>query len=73
MALQKPLTIKQLKEVCEIEIKKGNGDKSIMISNDDEGNGYHYLWWGFSNAEDFVDIYEIDENIAKIKDTIVLG
>ena len=36
MAPQKPLTIKQLKEICEKEIKKGNGDKSIMISNDDE-------------------------------------
>ena len=35
------LTINDLAKFVNAEIKKGNGAKKIMISNDDEGNGYH--------------------------------
>lgn len=67
----KPYTIEDLHAMCEMQIKKGNGNKYIMISSDDEGNSYHYLWYGFTSgimAEDF-----IDEEVAKEEDTIVLG
>ena len=43
-----PITIKQLKKYCEAEIKAGNGDKMILISQDDEGNGYHSLFYAFT-------------------------
>ena len=42
------LTIDDLALLCEREQKKGNGKKKIFISNDDEGNGYHELFKGFS-------------------------
>lgn len=77
----KVLTIKDLFNECKKQIAKGNGDKVIMISNDDEGNGYHYLWYSFANASELLkdDIacldlsYMVDEKIAKIEDTIILG
>lgn len=71
--MNKPITVEQLKEYCEKEIKKGNGKKAIMISDDEEGNGYHYLWYSFTEADELLDDYMIDEKIAKKEDTIILG
>lgn len=73
--MNKPLTIKQLKKFIDDEIKKGNGDKVIMISDDDEGNGYHYLWYALTPAEELLhgDDYCIDDRIASVVDTMILG
>ena len=81
----KPITVKELKKACEEQIKKGNGDKVIMISQDDEGNGYHYLWYSFTTMEEMEEPIEFNENkyeinfdecnekVAKKEDTIILG
>jgi hypothetical protein len=69
-----PITVKQLFELCEEQIVKGNEDKKIMISQDDEGNGFHYLWYSFSTPEEAgVDELDINEDVAKLEDTIILG
>lgn len=72
----KPLSVKELYKECEKQIKKGNADKIIMLSDDDEGNGFHYCWYTFSAIEDSIsefNDYLIDEKIAKKEDTIILG
>ena len=69
----KPYKVKDLLELCKLEVEKGNGDKVILISNDDEGNGYHYLWYSFCEVEDVEAEEYIDEKIAKKEDTIILG
>lgn len=69
----KVLTINDLLKECLKEIKKGNGDKAIMISSDDEGNSYHYLWFTFTEIEDEYFDIDINEDIAKKEDTIILG
>lgn len=81
----KPITVEMLKKLCEEQIKKGNGKKVIMISQDDEGNGYHYLWYAFTTIEEMEEpvqigdkVYEcpfeyVDEGVAKKEDTIILG
>lgn len=70
----KALTVKDLKKECEKQIKMGNGDKTIMISDDDEGNGFHYLWYSFSSMTDaFIREDEVSEDVAKYEDTIILG
>ena len=69
----KPITVKELKNICEEQIYRGNGDKVILISDDDEGNGYHYLWYAFTEIEDDYYDISINENIAKKEDTIILG
>ena len=62
--LQKKQLEKELKQL----------DKAIMISDDDEGNGFHYLWYTFSSLTDaFVREDEVNEEVAKYEDTIILG
>ena len=83
----KALTIKDLYDECQKQIKLGNGNKIIMISSDDEGNSYHYLWYAFTTIEEMekpikipnkeiIFTYEfefVDEKVAKKEDTIILG
>jgi hypothetical protein len=45
------LTVKQLLQACKEEIAKGNGDKHILISGDDEGNSFHELFYLFSHLK----------------------
>ena len=50
-----------------------------MISRDDEGNGYHYLWYTFANVKELEEEYEffeidnLNESIASKEETIILG
>ena len=83
--MSKPITIKQLMELCKKEILKGNENKVIMISSDHEGNSYHYLWYPFTSMQEMEEPIKLgdkliecpfifaDENIAKKEDTIILG
>ena len=49
-------TVNDLLELCKQEVENGNGDRKILLSNDDEGNGYHALYYDFTPAEEiFVD------------------
>lgn len=43
------LTIKDLKRFVDEQMKKGNGDKFIVISDDNEENGYHGLFYQFTD------------------------
>ena len=67
------LTVKQLLKYCQIEIEKGNGDKHIVVSDDNEGNGYHGLFYAFTPCtEEYQDeIY--DSRYSSGKDTVILG
>lgn len=81
----KALTVKELYKECEKQMRKGNGNKTIMISSDDEGNSYHYLWYAFTPMEIMEEPIEFNgktiecpfefanEDIAKKEDTIILG
>jgi len=42
------VTVKELLELCKEQVAKGNGDKIILLSNDDEGNGYHEMIYHFT-------------------------
>lgn len=67
------LTVKELLKYCQIEIEKGNGDKHIVVADDNEGNGYHGLFYAFTDCtEDYQDeIY--DSQYSSEKDTIILS
>ena len=49
---EKGITIEQLYKECAKQMKAGNGKRHIMISSDDEGNGFHELFYGFSPVTD---------------------
>ena len=51
------LTINELYELIKKEIKKGNGDKLVVISDDVEANGYHGLWYGFTSNNYFISFF----------------
>lgn len=70
------VTINQLLQACKQEVKKGNGDKVVQISTDDEGNGYHTLFYGFcSNEEDIEKCIEMGmfHDDVDPRNTILLG
>lgn len=71
-AIMRQITVKVLYELCKQEIKEGNGDKNIVISDDNEGNGYHGLFYGFTPVGDLEE--GIYDTVSKSdKDTIILG
>ena len=42
----KAITVRDLAIMCSKAIQKGLGDKKILLTNDDEWNGYHELFGG---------------------------
>ena len=46
------ITVKVLKKLVDEQVKLGNGDKEVLLSCDDEGNGYHTLFYGFTTEEE---------------------
>lgn len=51
MATIKALTVDQLLAHLVQAHKAGLGGKHILLSDDDEGNGYHELFFGFTPPE----------------------
>ena len=47
-----PLTIDDLIAEALKAKKKFGGDKYVLISNDEEGNGYHECYFTFSDAKE---------------------
>lgn len=70
--MNKPMTIAQLFKFCQKQIKLGHGDYTIMLSDDDEGNGYHYCWYSFTPIDEYTQEF-IDKSIAPADKTIILG
>ena len=50
-----PLTIIDLKYMCDDMIKKGYGEKSVLLSNDTEETGYHGMYYGFGPEDEYED------------------
>jgi hypothetical protein len=73
--MNKQLTVQDLYRFCEQEIKKGNSKRLIVISDDNEGNGFHGLFYGFTEiAEKDKEYYPIYDSVeTDIKKILVLG
>lgn len=54
------LQVKHLYAICVENMKRGNGDKIVLLSDDDEGNGYHTLYYG---------IYDDPEGLERLHDS----
>ena len=73
------MTVKQLLELCKQEVEKGNGNKIIVLSDDNEGNGYHGMFFGFtSKVKDIKDCTEngtivYDSHSDNPKEIVILG
>ena len=56
------VTVKELLRLCIEQVAKGNGDKLIVLSNDDEGNGYHDMIYHFTEEVAENDMWGTIEN-----------
>lgn len=61
------VTVRELLKLCEEQIILGNADKNIVISDDEEGNGFHPLDFGFTVGEDaksFLEEFGFNEDVV---------
>lgn len=49
------LTVKDLLNECKIAVANGHGNKEVWISRDDEGNGYHGLYYSFLTDKEAIE------------------
>ena len=67
----KVLTVDDLYEELAIARKNGLGKRKVLLSNDDEGNGYHYCFFSVTEiTDDFfgfgsIGVNETKENLKK--------
>lgn len=74
--MTKRLTVRDLTQLCLMEMKKGNGDKKILLSQDDEGNGFHALFYPFTPLDESFLRYihcSLDVNEENMDEYIILG
>lgn len=67
------ITVNQLLELCEEQKSKGNGNKRIFISMDDEGNAFHGLFYGFTSKEEDIKAYHDMGCVDEVENVILLG
>ena len=51
-----PLTVVELKSMCEDLIRQGHGERSVLLSNDTEETGYHGMYYGLV-LDEYSDTY----------------
>lgn len=73
--MNKQLTVKMLKALCEKQIALGNGNRMIVISDDNEGNGFHGLFYGFTPINKGEEnLFNISDSVSEdINEIIILG
>ena len=47
----KQLTLKDLYVAIAEQMRKGNGDKIVLVADDDEGNGFHPIYFSVTPTE----------------------
>lgn len=67
------ITVKELLGLCKQAVREGHGEKHIVISNDNEGNGYHGMFYGFTPLTEDFDEAIYDSQTSSPCDTIILG
>lgn len=56
------MTVNELLNLCKGAVQAGNGDKTILLSDDDEGNGFHEMLYGFTTIKGYFSGDTIDDN-----------
>lgn len=68
------VTVKELLSACRKQVDKGNGDKVVLITSDDEANAYHTLFCLFNdNKEDIEGVADLFQDSNNPDDVILLG
>ena len=70
------ITVKTLKKLVDEQVKIGNGNKEVLLSCDDEGNGFHTLFYGFTTEEESIKMlsdWGLFHDHNDPKDVVILG
>lgn len=68
------LTVEELYIACQEQIEKGNGNKIVLLSGDDEGNNYHTLFQLFTdNKYEIESASDIFQDNNDPDDVVLLG
>lgn len=71
------MKLKDLYLQCTKLMSKGLGDKTLIVSNDNEGNGYHGMFYTLTDiSEEDVEYYEglvYDSNEDDLTKCIIVG
>ena len=73
----KQIKLKDLYEACKRQMEAGNGEKSLVVSGDNEGNHYHGMFYTLTpitaeNKEGFQGLI-YDNNEMSLENIIVVG
>ena len=68
-----PLTIDELIAEALKAKEKFGGDKYILISDDEEGNGYHECYFSFGDAKELSECYCSVPGDLNLADCVTLG
>jgi hypothetical protein len=68
-----PITLDELIKDALIAKKLYGGDKYVLISDDEEGNGYHECYFSFSNATELLDGCAYAPYDLRPEDCVCLG
>lgn len=68
-----PLTIDELIAEAVKAKKKFGGGKYVLISNDEEGNGYHECYFSFGDAKDLAGCYCQAPYDLELEKCVMLG
>ena len=72
--MNKGITVKELYLMLAAHVTKGNGDKHILISDDDEGNGFHTLFYGIDDTPEGIQYaLELEHDNHNADEIVVLG
>lgn len=68
------VSVKELLSACRKQVDKGNGDKVILITSDDEGNAYHTLFCLFTDdIEDIQGVSGLFQDSNNPEKVVLLG
>jgi hypothetical protein len=69
----KQIKLKDLYEACKKQMEKGNGDKTLVVANDNEGNEYHGMFFTISACDESWRNLIIDSQVTEPSDLLVVG
>lgn len=64
------LTVKDLLKACQKAVREGKGDKYIVVSDDNEGNGFHGCFFGLTDMDE--DYMELVNDSVMDKDKLII-
>ena len=71
------IKLKDLYQACKEQMEAGNGERSLVLSDDNEGNGYHGMFFTLTvitpeNKKDFFGLIG-DNSEPNLENIIVVG